>query len=818
MLGLPYTIQQIAQLCGAKDLFQGQFSPEPIRQVAFDSRNISHGHDCLFVALKTANRDGHDYVQAAWEKGVRNFLVEKKLSLPDSNYILAEESLLALQTWAMQHRRRFRYPVIAITGSNGKTIVKEWLATLLEMEQQIVKSPMSYNSQLGVALSLLQMHPAADLAIIEAGISLPGEMELLAEMIQPTLGIMTHFGPAHAEGFVSQATKLAEKMMLFEHADRVLLGGDDQPVVHTFQNKAFPIKRIGRQAEDEIHLRSAQQINGQWQIELGERDVVEKLSFRGTDEADLENALLAILAAREVGLSYAAIRERLPLLYPVQMRREIITDNPLITVINDSYTSDPDSVRNAFQLLRSIDAHPRKFIILTDVPHLGGQQEEVQRTLLQEAEEMVGKAQLLTIGPVFGQLRKEHHFADTDALLDRYQPENFRNSSVLLKGARSLALERLIPFLNQTPNTTWFSINLQHLAHNFRLLKKDLPEDIKTMAMVKAASYGGGTWEIAQVLEQEGVDYLTVAYASEAITLREAGIQLPIMVMNPDVSAIDSLLRYQIEPEVSNLPFLERFLRAARLSDLQEYRIHLKLETGMGRLGFRPEDLNGLISLISQHPDLNVISVMTHLAAADMPEEDAFSLQQLESFQQMYARLQGALGLMSFRHALNTAGLLRFPQYAMDMVRMGIGLYGIDPTDGLAPDLKEIGSLHSRISQIQEHDAGVSVGYGRSQTTTRSSRIATIPVGYADGIPRSLGNGTIAFRIRGQEAPTFGRICMDMLMLDVSDIPEVAVGDEVTLFGEGGPSITELATAADTIAYELMVRISPRVRRVFVRE
>ena len=795
MLGLPYRIDQIAPLAEARDLFQGEFSPRPLRYVAFDTRMISHGPETLFVALKTDNRDGHAFITKALEKGVRNFLVDRRLSYPGINYILTENTLSALQFWAMYHRSRFDYPVIAITGSNGKTIVKEWLATLLEMQFQIVKSPMSYNSQLGVALSLLQMHPQADLAIIEAGISLPGEMEVLRTMIQPTLGILTHMGPAHAEGFASDREKLIEKLSLFEEVETVLVG--EQPtVLQQLNESSLPFKTTA----DEPVLKHL------------------KLPFQGA--ADVENGRLSVLAARHLGLSQEEIQERLPLLHPIEMRLEIITDNPDITIINDSYNSDPDSVRNALQLLAETQAQPRQFVVLSDIPHLGENQLSVQKELLKEAVAQVGEEQVITIGPVFGQLQHPWHFEATEALLAERKEEDFRHSTVLLKGARNFQLERLIPLLNPRRNASWLEIDLALLAENFRYLKSQLPEGTKTMCMVKATSYGGGTWEIAQVLEREGATYLGVAYASEGIELRKAGIRLPIMVMNPDGSSLDALLRYEIEPEISNLDFLQRYIRAARLAGLPEYRVHLKLETGMGRLGFRAEELKELISLIQQYPDLNIISVLTHLAAADVPEEDAFTHGQVGQFQQMYQVLQGELGLQSFRHVLNTSGVQRFPEYGFEMVRLGIGLYGLAPGTETGDKLQEIGSLFTSITQIKTWTKGTSIGYGRSQFTRRETRIATLPIGYADGIPRNLSNGKMAFWVRGKAAPIFGRVCMDMLMLDVTDIPEAEAGDTVLCFGRSDgvfQSVERVAEAAETIPYEIMVRISPRVRRVFVR-
>ncbi|RMG69867.1 MAG: bifunctional UDP-N-acetylmuramoyl-tripeptide:D-alanyl-D-alanine ligase/alanine racemase [Bacteroidetes bacterium] len=820
MLGTPYTIQEIAEATLARDLFQGLPERQSLRYIAYDTRRISHGRETVFVALRTANRDGHDFIPEAMARGVRSFIVDRPLAIPEIQYALVDDTLEALQIWALQHRQRFEYPVIGITGSNGKTTVKEWLATLLEADFQLVKSPMSYNSQLGVALSLLQMRPGADLALIEAGVSRQGEMAVLEEMIRPTLGIFTHLGPAHAEGFASEAEKLHEKAGLFARAGAVLARSAQAEVLAELKDLGIPLHTVGEHPGDQLQVRTLRTDPDSWYAEVQEPDRRWPFSFPARSRADRTNVLLAILAARHLGLSPEVIQSRLPLLYPVEMRSELITDNPEITLINDSYNCDPDSVRNALNLLRHTKVQARRIAILTDIPHQGVQQVEVQQQLLDEARAIADE--VITVGPVFAGMNDgaDRSFETTEALLAAIRYEDFVDSTVLLKGARAFALERVLPRLQRKLNATHFAVNLRQLGENFRLLKAQLPPQTRTMGMVKALAYGSGTWEIAAELAQTGVDYLAVAFASEAIELREAGIELPIMVMNPDPSSLEALIQYDIEPEVSNLDLLRQYLRAIRLTDRTRYRIHLKIETGMGRLGFRYEALPELVAFIRQHPDLEIVSVLTHLAAADDPAEDAFSATQVQRFEAAYAYLQAELGLFAWRHVLNTAGILRFPAWAFEMVRMGIGLYGLAPVDtGL--DLQEIGSLRSLITQIQTHPAGSGIGYGRAQVTTRKSRIATLPIGYADGIPRSVGEGKAHFLLRGQRVPTFGRICMDMLMLDVTDVPEAQAGDEVVLFGWQGEtflSVAELAEAAGTIPYEILVRISPRVRRVYVRD
>lgn len=799
MLGLPYNIAEIAQIVYAKDLFQGLQLPQTLKYVAFDTRNITYGEETIFIALNSGNRDGHDFIEKAIEKGVRNFLVEKPLSQKGINYAIVENTLDALQMWARFHRLRFDYPIIGIAGSNGKTIVKEWLTTILESNFQIVKSPMSYNSQIGVPISILQMHPQANVGIFEAGISQPDEMAVLAEMILPNIGIFTHIGSAHAENFTSQTERINEKWKLFAQTDIIFIGDED-------------FNKLTENQQNTEKLRTVSLENSKKYPNLATK-------------ADKENASLVVAVAKYLGLSSENIAERLHLLSPVQMRLEMITDNPEITLINDAYNSDRDSILNAFQLLKNARSQEHKKLIISDILHQGKGQIALQKEILRLAEKNFGAENVYTIGKDFQSLRGENAYLDTSDFIQKMNPKELKNSVVLLKGARNFELERIIPFLNHKLNATIFKINLNALINNLRYFKALVPKKTKMMCMVKAFSYGSGTWEIAEILEKEGVDFLAVAYISEAMELREKGIKLPIMVMNPDISGLEALVQYDIQPEIYSFELLEKYVKAARLMGARQYPLHLKLDTGMGRLGFSEKDLPHLAQLLLQYPDIQVVSVFTHLAAADDESADEFTLQQLQKFDEMYQYLHQNLGIFPIRHVLNTSGILRFPKYAGDMVRLGIGLYGVNPTNEKSKkgkrDLQEIGTLISTISQIHEYPENTSVGYGRSQFTTRNSRIATIPIGYADGIFRALSNGKVCFKVHGQHTPVFGRVCMDMLMLDITDIPEAETGDEVLLFGQTNndfQSVNVLAEAAGTIPYEVLTRISPRLRRVYVRE
>ena len=819
MLGITYSIQRIAELALAKDLFQAFPESPPIRYVSFDTRILTHGPQSIFVALSTEHRDGHEFLQAAYDKGVRNFIVDRPINFPSCNYVWVNDTLEALQLWAMHHRRQFSYPVIGITGSNGKTTVKEWLATLLEWEFEVVKSPMSYNSQLGVALSVLQMRPSANCAIIEAGISQPGEMEILREIIQPTLGILTHMGDAHDKAFDSFEQKLQDKCQLFQEVEALFCGSSQSPIWEYVQQRFSPVYSVGEKALDSYRIIPLAQDGEGMRIRFESSGQSQELVIPLVGRAALENFSLALSVAHYLGLSQEALLPQLRKISSVRMRCEIITDNPDITVINDSYNSDLESARTALHLLNDIETHPNKALVLTDMQQQGVHTIERHQQLYEEATQLLGKENVITIGPILEKIATHTRYPDTESFLADIRYEQYLNHTLLLKGARSFQLERVLPLLNRKLNATYFQIDLDSLIHNYKTLCSRIPGSTQTMCVVKASSYGSGTWEIARELESAGANYLAVAYTSEGIALRESQIQLPIMVMNPDRGSIPALIQYELQPEISNLAFLEAYLKIARLSEWDTYPIHIKLETGMGRLGFREEQLPALCQVLSHEPYIQIHSVLSHLASADTPEEDAFSHQQVATFQSMAHYLHEQLGLYLPRHILNSKGVLRFPEYAFEMVRLGAGLYGINTTD-VPSDLVEIGGLYSRISQIQEHPAGVSIGYGRAQYTQRPSRIATVALGYADGIPRNLGCGAYSFLVHERLAPIIGRICMDMTMIDVTDIPEAQMGDEVVIFGRQGSqflSVETMAQKAHTIPYEILVRISSRVRRVYLK-
>jgi len=812
-----YTLKEIAEICGGTLVQVG--SPYPfikITQFCFDSRTLNLPAETVFIALGTGYRDGHDYIPEVRDKGVRQFIVRRVPEDMGGNFLVVDNPLETLQKLAVWHRNKFSIPVIGITGSNGKTIVKEWVNALLSPDTEIVSSPGSFNSQIGVPISLLRLQDYHELAIIEAGISRAGEMQKLEAMVRPDIMVLTHMGEAHAEGFNSMEDKLEQKL-LFGCRSWVILTLGTQRYIK--DKTGVPVRTIGTDDFNEVRVEHLRELVSGWSFRIG--TVVFQLHQAGP--AALENAWLAILTALECGADISVLPERVESLMPVSMRTEMITDNPRTTIINDACTADPDSVRNALRLLKRFSAQPRRMVILSDLDHLGKRTLEIQRALLQEAINMLGRENVLLIGPVYKQLGETFGVSaweTPEALIKALPLSFFDNASVLLKGARRFALEKLVPVLSGKVSATVYRINLTQLVNNYRVLRSVLPQGQKVMAMVKASSYGSGSWEIAQELESEGVDYLAVAYISEGISLRAHGIRTPVMVMNPDPEGLHHLIPCQLEPVVYSLEFLEK-ISAILPSDSEAYlKIHIEVETGMMRLGFPLNDIVALKEALLKYPGLEIASLFTHLAASEDAKEDEYTRHQF-SLLRTFADSLREVNSHFLIHAQNTAGAIRFLEPSMSMVRLGIGLYGVNPVPNHFIGIREIGTLVSRVSQIHDCPKGQTVGYNRSWVAREDLKIATIPLGYADGIPRALAHRQTGFYIREKFAPIAGNICMDMIMLDVTHIPGVTAGDEVLIFGESNgvfQSVANIARALDTIPYEIITGIHPRVRRIYIRE
>jgi len=783
-----------------------------IHTLAFDSRKLRNGESSLFFALKGL-RDGHQFLDEAFSQGVRNFVVsEQNLldseRLPGANFLLVRDTLDAMQVLAAFHRSLFHYPVLAITGSNGKTIVKDWLYQLLSPEFRIVRSPKSYNSQLGVALSLWQMSDAYDLAIIEAGISQKGEMEKLARMIKPTLAVLTTVGTAHQEGFSSFDEKVNEKLKLFDGVDRGILPADQTKADMPSLPHPEPRIRISRVESDTR--------NGTTKI-IAE-DAIGSIVIPFVDKAAIDNAVTCWSVMRLFNYDLSIIQERMRGLQMMEMRLQLKEGINRCTLIDDSYSNDLSSLAISLDLLSRQKQHPEKTLILSDLPEVAGEEnavyEEVKKLL-----EHYQVDKLITVGPVLAQgkwkfpVPSHLAFQDTGQLLEALPGIHLMDQNILLKGARKFSFERISKRLAFQSHETRMEINMDALSHNIQQYKALLGPKVKIMAMVKAFSYGSGTFEIAGLLQFHRVDYLAVAFADEGVALRKAGIRLPIMVMNPDRNSFDAIFQYQLEPELFGFEILREWVDwVATQGEMNQVPVHIKFDTGMHRLGFDVAQAEELGQYLQANELLKVVSVFSHLAASGEAEHDAFTRQQIDLFDKACAVLERFVPGGFIRHLANSDAIYRFPEARFDMVRVGIGLYGLD--SGSELNLKQVATLKTTITQVRELARGESVGYGRKGGVDRQSRIATVRIGYADGYDRRFGGGVGKMQVSGINVPTIGDICMDMCMLDVTDAPATKVGDEVLVYG----NLPELADSIGTIPYELLVNISQRVKRIYFYE
>ncbi len=813
-----YSTEHIAEIL-AMGLINTSLKPGRIKYLLTDSRQLSFPNQSLFFALRGQRSDGHRFIAELYDKGVRHFVVSQQLDIqgwPEANFFLVENTLLALQKLAQQHRTRFNLPVIGITGSNGKTIVKEWLFQLLREDFRLVRSPKSYNSQLGVPLSVAQIEAEHELGIFEAGISQPGEMVRLAPLINCQIGLLTNIGAAHDEGFSSREEKLQEKLLLFAQADLLIYNADD-PFIQDVIRAQYPEKQCFRWGQEvdcdlqilalDIEERHYTRITAMIQGE--ERQL--RIPF--TDAASIQNALHCWAVTLVLQLPYEQIQHRFQQLEPVAMRLEWKAAIQGCTLINDSYNSDLSALSIALSFLARQDGQQR-LVILSDILQSGQSTdvlyEEVARLLAQaKVDSLVGIGPEITAIASFLGVIQWQHFSDTDQFLQQYPFHQLQQQAILLKGARRFAFERIAQRLARKSHNTVLELNLNALLHNLNTYAEQLQPQTKIMVMVKAAAYGSGE-EVAHLLERQKVDYLAVAYTDEGVALRQAGIQLPILVLNPEEATFELLQRYQLEPEIYRLSHLQA------LQGFPELPIHLKLDTGMHRLGFDASHLPELCAFLQTQPRIQVKSIFSHLVGSEAAEHDTFSHLQAQRFDEYYGQIVASLGYRPLRHLLNSSGIARFPQYQLDMVRLGIGLYGIDASP-LGKSLQRVHCLKSTVSQVRIVAAGETIGYNRQGQARQQMRVATISIGYADGLRRSAGNGQFYMWLRGQYVPTVGNICMDMCMLDVTAVPEVQEGDEVIVFGDA-PQVETLAACYDTIPYEVFTGIAERVRRVYFLE
>lgn len=821
-----YTFKDIAEITGGQVLASPNIEA-PITHLLYDSRRLSSARQSLFFALAGQRQDGHDFIDQLYQNGIRNFLVSKNINIdayPLANFLKVDQPLRSLQKLAQHHRQKFDIPVIGITGSNGKTIIKEWLYQLLHEDYRIVRSPRSYNSQLGVPLSVWQMKELDQLAIFEAGISQNGEMEHLEPIIQCNIGVLGHIGTAHDEGFLNRKEKIEEKIRLFKNADTLIYrSGDDltDSIVGQLSKPTLFSWSTSRK-DATLFIRSIEKIsNQQTRIEGLYKAENISLNIPFIDHASIENLIYCWSILLYLGYSADELADRFLDLQPIAMRLELQEAINDCLLINDSYNTDYSSLENALSFISQHDYKGKRTLILSDILESGQEDAalytEVNQLLTtKKIDRLIGVGNKISAHRLlFSSVTESSFYSDTTELYDALNDLQFNNEVILLKGARTFTFEKIAQRLERKAHATTLEINLSALTNNLQIYSQYLTTQTKLMIMVKASAYGSGGAELSRMLESQPVDYLAVAFADEGVELREAGIQLPILVLNPEENSFPVMIDYQLEPEIYSLSQLKRYLYY--VEEGQVCAIHLKLETGMHRLGFEQADLPALHQLISENTKLQVKSVFSHLSASDLEIHDEFTHQQVTDFNKMVEFLFPDDSKRPPRHILNTAGIVRFPQYQMEMVRLGIGLYGVDSTDEIKNQLIPVHRLRTVISQIKSISAGETLGYNRSGKAEKALRSGTISIGYADGLLRAAGNGSYAVLVKGKRASIIGNVCMDMCMIDLSEIPEAREGDEVIIFGPELP-VEELANCLNTIPYEVFTNISPRVRRIYFQE
>lgn len=823
MGSIAYHVKEVANIVDAAYV-QLNDPDRTIDTLCYDSRKITDANTSLFFALSN-HRDGHQFIKESFQLGVRNFVVLEQVlhtfkHYQEANFIAVNDTLAALQKLAAYHRKQFDYPVIAITGSNGKTIVKEWLNQLLGEDYNIVRSPKSYNSQLGVALSLWQMGCEHNLAIIEAGISQENEMERLATMINPTIGIFTNLGAAHDDGFRSQTTKAFEKLRLFKSVELAIYARK-YLAPFTLQIPGKTHFTWGTEEGTDLKIIHEQRREHQTVLQATYGGVEVQLTIPFTDQASIENATCCWATLLALGYSTATIASRIAKLHPIKMRLELKKGVGNSSIIDDSYSNDISSLRIALDFLRQQNQHRRKILILSDIP---ADISDKKGQIYQQAAELMQHYKIDQLIAIGEHISKYKHFFRQDALffeditdlLGNIKSFDFSDSTVLIKGARAFGFERISRILSLQSHETVLEINLNALEHNLNCYKRLLKKGTRLMVMVKAFSYGSGSFEIANLLQFNKVDYLAVAYVDEGVTLRNAGIDLPIMVMSPGIGSLEQLVSYHLEPEIYNFDELDAYIKQLDIINQKHYPIHIKLDTGMHRLGFEEADIQQLITSVTTTDTIKIKSVFSHLVGSGDSRHDNFTKEQIDRFRTFTSQLHEALGYDFIKHIANTSAILRFQEAQFDMVRLGIGLYGIQTDDGLKQPLQAAAQLKTSITQIKTVKKGSTVSYNRSGKLIKDSKIATVKIGYADGYNRMLGNGVGRMFINGQAVSTVGDICMDMCMLDVTAVT-AHVGDEVIVMGE---QITadELAAKCGTIPYEILTSISQRVKRVYYYE
>jgi Alr-MurF fusion protein len=811
------SIRNIIPIIKAK--FIGITDVAIIDAVSIDSRSLQNSESTLFFAVIGPNNDGHHYVTQLIENGVVNFVVSYIPSnlQGKANFLVVENTLQALQTFAASYRSDFDFPVIGITGSNGKTIIKEWLNFLLSPDYNIIRSPKSYNSQVGVPLSVLGINEKHNLAIFEAGISTTNEMANLQKIIQPTIGILSNIGSAHDEGFHDAGEKIKEKLKLFSSVEVLIM--NKNRTVEAFLNPK--IKTFTWSSEDgkaDVFV-IAKESSDRTEFKITYEKLCFKITIPFNDQASIENAMHCLMVMLYFKYDHDTIQQRIALLYPVEMRLKVKNGINNTTLIDDSYSSDFQSLKIALDFLESQKQYKKKTLILSDIFQSGLVTDELysQVSYLIVSNKI---NRVIAIGKTISGFKSKFPncvaFETTEKFIEGMDKISFENETILVKGARHFHFEEIVSSLEEKTHETVLEINLNAISHNLNFYKSKLNPETKLMVMVKAFGYGNGGFEVAKLLSHHKVDYLGVAFADEGISLKNAGIDLPIMVLNPENTSFSAIIQHQLEPEIYSIKGLTAFLKIAEQKKLKNFPIHIKLDTGMHRLGFEAENIDELIAKLKDNKTVAVKSILSHLATSDDMKFIDFTLSQIKLFEKLSVKLIEELQIQPIRHILNTSGISNFQQAQYDMVRLGIGLYGVSNDEEEQKLLQNVGTLKSIISQIRIIEAGESVGYGRRFVAEKQTKIATIPIGYADGISRHWGNGVGYVVIKNKKAPIVGSVCMDMLMVDISDV-DCKEGTEVIIFGEN-PTVTFMAKQLGTIPYEIMTSISQRVKRIFYRE
>lgn len=805
----------LAEITKGKILHQSQ--DREIKSLIMDSRKVSGGEQALFFAIKGNRHDGHQFIGDLYRAGIRQFVVEQNIStqeFPEANFVQVVLAVQALQQMVSFHRQQYSFPVIGITGSNGKTIVKEWLSQLLSADYTIVKNPGSYNSQIGVPLSVWQMQPFHQLGIFEAGISQPHEMENLAEVIRPSMGVFTNIGSAHDEGFTSVDEKIHEKLKLFKNVEILIYRSDHAAIAQAV--KSLPIKTFtwGYGEEADVRIESPGAYH-----KLYYQNTVRSLTIPFSDAASFENCMHCVAVMLHLNYPIEVIQKRIINLKSIAMRLELKPGINGCQIVDDSYNNDLAGLKISLAFLQG-QQRKNKSLILSDIFQSGLEEKE----LVAEIQDLIsgkGITRLVGIGDFmvrhqssFNRLvSSSQFFPSTAEFLKHVEDAGFQNELILIKGARVFQFEKIVSALQAKVHGTVMEIDLNKIVHNLNYFRSQLQPGVKLMVMVKALAYGSGSEQIANLLQYHKVDYLGVAYADEGADLRKNQITLPIMVLNPSPESFDALLSYQLEPVIYNLKLLKEWLH---FLNGRSAKMHIELDTGMHRLGFDEQDSAELTRLLSENKNAFVVSVFSHLAGADEQEHDNFTTEQAQKFMTMYEQISSATAAKPLRHILNSPGQIRHHAYQWEMVRLGIGLYGINPTAEKLSVLQPAVTLKTIVSQIKKIQKGESIGYGRKGKASEDMTIATIAIGYADGFSRSFSRGKGSVSIKGSRSPVVGNVCMDMTMVDVTG-KDVKEGDEVIIFGDQLP-IQEVAASVDTIPYEILTNTSDRVKRVFFAE